>query len=144
MISPGSNVRARWTNDRRAIASSIGIAERQGLSKPANSVSPSIDPEMKSARIWRSSSGSADVQGDGIPDAKYGEELNVWIIPRTGAALTEDEVRAHCRDRIAHYKIPRHILFIDAFPMTVTGKVQKFAMREQMLRILEDGRKRAG
>ena len=88
--------------------------------------------------------GIADVQGVGIPDAKYGEELCVWIIPRTGAALTEDEVRAHCRGRIAHYKIPRHILFVDAFPMTVTGKVQKFAMREQMLRILEDGRKRAG
>ncbi|HWW58172.1 MAG TPA: AMP-binding protein [Sphingopyxis sp.] len=88
--------------------------------------------------------GIADVQGVGIPDAKYGEELCVWIIPRAGAALTEDEVRAHCRGRIAHYKIPRHILFVDAFPMTVTGKVQKFAMREQMLRILEDGRKRAG
>ena len=88
--------------------------------------------------------GIADVQGVGIPDTKYGEELCVWIIPRAGVELTEDDVRAHCRGRIAHYKIPRHILFVDAFPMTVTGKVQKFAMREQMLRLLDEERKRAG
>ena len=80
--------------------------------------------------------GIADVQGVGIPDAKYGEELCVWIIPRAGVSLGEDEVRAHCRGRIAHYKIPRHILFVDAFPMTVTGKVQKFAMREHMVKLL--------
>ncbi len=80
--------------------------------------------------------GIADVQGVGIPDAKYGEELCVWIIPRAGVLLSEDEVRAHCRGRIAHYKIPRHILFVDAFPMTVTGKVQKFAMREHMVKLL--------
>ncbi len=80
--------------------------------------------------------GIADVQGVGIPDAKYGEELCVWIIPRPGVLLSEDEVRAHCRGRIAHYKIPRHILFVDAFPMTVTGKVQKFAMREHMVKLL--------
>jgi fatty-acyl-CoA synthase len=78
----------------------------------------------------------ADVQGVGIPDAKYGEELCVWIIPRAGVELSEDDVRAHCRGRIAHYKIPRHILFVDAFPMTVTGKVQKFAMRERTLELL--------
>jgi fatty-acyl-CoA synthase len=82
--------------------------------------------------------GIADVQGVGIPDAKYGEELCVWIIARAGVTLSEDEVRAHCRGRIAHYKIPRHILFVDAFPMTVTGKVQKFAMRERTLELLKD------
>lgn len=82
--------------------------------------------------------GIADVQGVGIPDAKYGEELCVWIIPRAGVTLSEDEVRAHCRGRIAHYKIPRHILFVDAFPMTVTGKVQKFAMRERTLELLKN------
>ena len=81
--------------------------------------------------------GIADVQGVGIPDAKYGEELCVWIIPRAGVELSEDDVRAHCRGRIAHYKIPRHILFVDAFPMTVTGKVQKFAMRERTLEYLK-------
>ncbi|MEI4506403.1 AMP-binding protein [Sphingopyxis sp. CCNWLW253] len=78
----------------------------------------------------------ADVQGVGIPDEKYGEELCVWIIPRAGVELSEGDVRAHCRGRIAHYKIPRHILFVDAFPMTVTGKVQKFAMRERTLELL--------
>jgi len=80
--------------------------------------------------------GIADVQGVGIPDEKYGEELCVWIIVRPGATLTEADVRAHCQGRIAHYKIPRHIRFVDEFPMTVTGKVQKFAMREQMVKEL--------
>ncbi|HEY0596948.1 AMP-binding protein [Sphingopyxis sp.] len=78
----------------------------------------------------------ADVQGVGIPDAKYGEELCVWIIVRSGATLSEADVRAHCQGRIAHYKIPRHIRFVDEFPMTVTGKVQKFAMREHMVKLL--------
>lgn len=81
--------------------------------------------------------GIADVQGVGIPDVKYGEELCVWIIPRAGFELSEDEVRAYCLGRISHYKIPRHILFVDAFPMTVTGKVQKFAMRERTLELLK-------
>lgn len=80
-----------------------------------------------------------DVQGVGIPDEKYGEEMCVWIVARAGATLTEAEVRAHCRGRIAHFKIPRHILFVDGFPMTVTGKVQKFAMREQTLKLLKEG-----
>ncbi|MGH6651607.1 MAG: AMP-binding protein [Sphingopyxis sp.] len=80
--------------------------------------------------------GVADVQGVGVPDEKYGEELCVWIIVRPGAVLTEADVRAHCRGRIAHYKIPQHIRFVDEFPMTVTGKVQKFAMREQMVKSL--------
>ncbi|ALH79337.1 AMP-binding protein [Sphingopyxis macrogoltabida] len=79
-----------------------------------------------------------DVQGVGIPDEKYGEEMCVWIVARAGAPLTEDDVRAHCRGRIAHFKIPRHILFVDGFPMTVTGKVQKFAMREQTLKLLKE------
>ena len=85
----------------------------------------------------------ADVQGVGIPDEKYGEEMCVWIVLRAGATLSEDDVRAHCRGRIAHFKIPRHILFVDEFPMTVTGKVQKFAMREQTVRMLKE-RARAG
>jgi len=78
-----------------------------------------------------------DVQGVGIPDRKYGEELCVWILLREGAAMNEDAVRAYCQGRIAHFKIPRHILFVDGFPMTVTGKVQKFAMRERTLELLK-------
>jgi fatty-acyl-CoA synthase len=73
-----------------------------------------------------------DVQVIGVPDAKYGEELCAWVRARDGATLTADEVRAFCRGQIAHYKVPRYIKFVDAFPMTVTGKIQKFVMREQM------------
>ncbi len=72
----------------------------------------------------------ADVQVIGIPDARYGEELCAWIQLREGAEVSDDDVRDFCRDRIAHFKIPRHILFVDDFPMTVTGKVQKYKMRD--------------
>ncbi|BCW88078.1 3-[(3aS,4S,7aS)-7a-methyl-1, 5-dioxo-octahydro-1H-inden-4-yl]propanoyl:CoA ligase [Alphaproteobacteria bacterium SO-S41] len=74
-----------------------------------------------------------DVQVVGIPDAKYGEELCAWIVLKPGAALTADEVRDFCRGQIAHYKVPRHIRFAEAFPTTVTGKVQKFVMRDAMI-----------
>jgi fatty-acyl-CoA synthase len=73
-----------------------------------------------------------DVQVFGVPDTKFGEELCAWIKVRAGATLTEEDVRAFCRDQIAHYKVPRHIRFVDDFPMTVTGKMQKFIMRAQM------------
>jgi fatty-acyl-CoA synthase len=73
----------------------------------------------------------ADVQVIGVPDQRYGEELMAWIILREGASLDVDAVREFCQGRIAHYKIPRYIKTVDAFPMTVTGKVQKFKMREQ-------------
>jgi len=76
--------------------------------------------------------GISDVQVVGVPDHKYGEELCAWIIPREGAEITEDDVRAFCRDQIAHYKIPRYIRFVEAFPMTVTGKIQKYLIRERM------------
>ncbi|MBJ7499597.1 MAG: AMP-binding protein [Sphingopyxis sp.] len=85
-----------------------------------------------------------DVQGIGVPDEKYGEEMCVWIILRAGAVLNEEEVRAHCRGRIAHFKIPRHIFFVEDFPMTVTGKVQKFAMREQTIRLLKEANRPSG
>jgi fatty-acyl-CoA synthase len=73
-----------------------------------------------------------DVQVFGVPDAKFGEELCAWIKLRAGASLTEEAVRDFCRDQIAHYKVPRHIRFVDDFPMTVTGKMQKFIMRARM------------
>ncbi|MDO9599205.1 MAG: AMP-binding protein [Azoarcus sp.] len=73
-----------------------------------------------------------DVQVVGVPDVRYGEELCAWIIPREEGSLTEDEVRAFCQGQIAHYKIPRHIRFVDSFPMTVTGKIQKFLIRKKM------------
>jgi fatty-acyl-CoA synthase len=67
-----------------------------------------------------------------VPDEKYGEEVCAWIRLREGEAMTEEEVRAFCRDQIAHYKIPRYIRFVSEFPMTVTGKMQKYLMREAM------------
>jgi fatty-acyl-CoA synthase len=73
-----------------------------------------------------------DVQVIGVPDDKYGEELCAWILPKPGERPTAEEIRAFCQGQIAHYKIPRYVKFVDAFPMTVTGKVQKFAMREAM------------
>jgi fatty-acyl-CoA synthase len=73
-----------------------------------------------------------DVQVFGVPDPKYGEELCAWIRIREGETLTAEAVRAFCDGQIAHQKIPRHIRFVDAFPMTVTGKMQKFRMREAM------------
>jgi fatty-acyl-CoA synthase len=73
----------------------------------------------------------ADVQVIGVPDQRYGEELMAWIILRPGASLTEDEVKAFCKGQIAHFKIPRYVKFVDSFPMTVTGKVQKFKMRDE-------------
>jgi len=72
-----------------------------------------------------------DVQVIGVPDAKYGEEIMAWVRLRDGEAATIEEIRDFCRGRIAHYKVPRYVKFVDAFPMTVTGKVQKFLMREQ-------------
>jgi fatty-acyl-CoA synthase len=74
-----------------------------------------------------------DVQVIGVPDDRYGEELMAWVIPREGASLDEDAVREFCRGRIAHYKVPRYVKFVDSFPMTVTGKVQKFKMRGQAI-----------
>jgi fatty-acyl-CoA synthase len=67
----------------------------------------------------------------GVPDPKYGEEICAWIKLRDGAETTEDDIRRFCEGRIAHFKIPRYILFVDEFPLTVTGKVQKFRMREE-------------
>ena len=83
-----------------------------------------------------------DVQVVGVPDSKYGEELCAWIIPHAGATLDEAGIRSFCNGQIAHYKIPRYIRFVDAFPMTVTGKVQKYLMREAMKRELglDEGR----
>jgi fatty-acyl-CoA synthase len=77
-----------------------------------------------------------DVQVVGVPDVKYGEELCAWIRLREGTTASDDEIREFCRGQIAHYKIPRHIRFVSEFPMTITGKVQKFVMRQQTIEAL--------
>jgi fatty-acyl-CoA synthase len=74
-----------------------------------------------------------DVQVIGVPDPRYGEELCAWVRLHEGETATPEEIRTFCRGQIAHYKIPRHVKFVDGFPMTVTGKVQKFVMREQTI-----------
>jgi fatty-acyl-CoA synthase len=74
--------------------------------------------------------GVSDAQVIGVPDVKYGEELMAWVRLRPGASLTGDAIRAYCKGKIATYKIPRYYKFVDSYPMTVTGKVQKFKMRE--------------
>jgi fatty-acyl-CoA synthase len=73
------------------------------------------------------------VQVVGVPDQKYGEELCAWIKVRSGETMLEEEVRSFCAGKIAHFKIPRHICFVAEFPMTVTGKVQKFIIRKHMM-----------
>ena len=79
----------------------------------------------------------ADAHVFGVPDPLYGEELCVWIKLKDGAGATSDEIRAFCSGRITHFKIPKYVRFVEEYPMTVTGKVQKFVMREVMMRELE-------
>jgi fatty-acyl-CoA synthase len=67
----------------------------------------------------------------GVPDDRYGEELMAWIRVREGGELSEDDLREFCKGRIAHYKVPRYVRFAGEFPMTVTGKVQKYKLRER-------------
>jgi fatty-acyl-CoA synthase len=73
-----------------------------------------------------------DVQVVGLPDRKYGEELCAWIIVKPGQSATEDDIRSFCKGQIAHYKVPKYIQFVTEFPMTVTGKIQKFKIRDAM------------
>ena len=69
----------------------------------------------------------------GVPDERFGEELCAWIRVKEGRSLTEQDVRAYCDGQISHFKVPRYIRFVDEYPMTVTGKVQKFQMRDAMI-----------
>ena len=82
-------------------------------------------PKVQSAQVF------------GVPDPKYGEEICAWIVLKPGEQATEDEIREFCRDQIAHYKVPRYIRFVDEMPMTITGKAQKFVMRERMIEELK-------
>jgi fatty-acyl-CoA synthase len=79
----------------------------------------------------------ADVYIIGVPDARYGEELMAWVMVKEGETLTGEEVKEFCRGRIAHYKIPQYVKFVTEFPMSVTGKIQKFMMREISIRELK-------
>ncbi len=76
------------------------------------------------------------VQVFGVPDEKYGEELAAWVILKPGQSATDEEIREFCRGKIAHYKVPRYVRFVKELPMTVTGKAQKFVMRDAMIKEL--------
>jgi fatty-acyl-CoA synthase len=73
------------------------------------------------------------VQVFGVPDPKYGEVLCAWIKKRAGTTVDEESIRSFCKERIAHYKVPRYVMFVEDFPMTVTGKAQKYLMRKQVM-----------
>ena len=77
-----------------------------------------------------------DVQVIGVPDPKYGEEVVAWVRLRSGATMTRDDLAAFSAGRIAYFKIPRHVHVTDEFPMTVTGKIQKYKMREASIGLL--------
>ena len=76
----------------------------------------------------------------GVPDDYYGEEVMAWVQLHVGQQLDAEQLRTHCRDRLAYFKVPRYIWFVDAFPMTVTGKLQKFRMREMAIERLGGGK----
>jgi fatty-acyl-CoA synthase len=78
----------------------------------------------------------SDVQVIGVPDAKYGEEICAWVRLKPGEQATGEDIREFCNGKIAHYKIPRYVIFVAEFPMTVTGKIQKFLMRQQSIKDL--------
>ncbi len=69
----------------------------------------------------------------GVPDAKFVEELCAWVKLKPGSTATAEEIRQFCRCQLAHYKVPRHVKFVETFPQTVTGKIQKFKIRQQMI-----------
>ena len=79
----------------------------------------------------------ADVAVIGVPDAKYGEAVCACVRLHSGQTASAEEIRGFCQGQIAHYKIPRYVHFVDAFPTTVTGKVQKYLMRQQMMQLLD-------
>ena len=79
----------------------------------------------------------SDVQVYGVPDRKYGEQVMASIVLKKGVVMTEEEVKAFCRGRIANYKIPKYVKFVDSYPMTASGKIQKFKLREMAIRELQ-------
>jgi fatty-acyl-CoA synthase len=78
-----------------------------------------------------------DVQIVGVPDARYGEEIAAFVITRTSDPIDAEAVHEFCRGKIAHYKIPRYVISVDEFPMTITGKIQKFKLRQQAIEWLD-------
>jgi fatty-acyl-CoA synthase len=78
-----------------------------------------------------------DVQVVGVPDERYGEEIAAFVVERTPGTIDAEVVREFCHGKIAHYKIPRYVMLVEEFPMTVTGKIQKFKLRDQAIEWLD-------
>ena len=78
----------------------------------------------------------SDVQVYGVPDRKYGEQVMAAVILKKGVTMTEEEVKEFCRGKIANYKIPKYVKFVDGYPMTASGKIQKFKLREMAIKEL--------
>ncbi|MDR2488109.1 MAG: AMP-binding protein [Desulfovibrio sp.] len=85
-----------------------------------------------------------DVQVVSVPNRKYGEEVVAFIIPKEGASLRAEDVRAYCKGRLAWHKVPRHMVFVDSYPMTGSGKIQKFKLREMALELFPDSEREKG
>ena len=82
--------------------------------------------------------GIRDIQVAGIASQRYGEEVGAFIIRKDGATITEEDVRDFCRGKIANFKIPRYVFFVSSYPMTASGKIQKYKLREQGVKMLQD------
>jgi len=78
----------------------------------------------------------ADVYIVGVPDVKYGEELCAWVKTKPGLAMTEQDVKDFCKGKIAHFKIPRYVMFVNDFPINISGKIMKFKMRDESIKAL--------
>ena len=105
-----------------------------GMSKmtpPISDLLPRLTPILKNRHPK-----VQDVAVFGVPDDRFGETVAAWIKLREGESSSEDEIREFCKGQIAHYKVPAYIRFVDEFPMTVTGKIQKFVMRDGMAKEL--------
>ena len=128
---------ARWMHtgdlaviDEQGFASIVGRAKDMVIRGGEN-----IYPREVEEFLYRHPK-VGDVQCVGVPDGRYGEELCACIVLRPGETAEQEQIRDFCKGQIAHYKIPRYVMFVDAFPMTVTGKVQKYLLRQQMAQAL--------
>jgi len=146
----GYNVMSRYYNNPEASSSAIdgakwlhsgdlGIMDSEGYVKITGRIKEMVIRGGENLypreieEFLHTSQDIMDVYVIGVPDVKYGEELMAWILPYEGKTITEEEVRAFCKGKIAHFKIPRYFKFVSSkeeFPMTVTGKIQKFKMRK--------------
>ncbi len=82
--------------------------------------------------------GVRDIQVAGIANPKYAEEVGAFVIKRDGAAISEEDVQDFCRGKIANFKVPRHVFFVDTYPMTASGEIQKYKLRELGVRLLQE------